>query len=149
MMNVARHILEGSDADERLMALTVNGAAAHPAKVDELYSRIDSAKRRIDEKIPPITASNGGDHNTPAGVELVLNGANNRDEPSSSLFALPKRKISVAEQGRLDTVTRLRSWLQEVEREASATVDLSDQNIIRQAVNRVQVTCYLIPKRSE
>lgn len=49
------------------------------------------------------------------------------------------RRMSLGEQARLDTVTRLRSWLQEVERDASITVDLVDQQIVRQLINKVQV----------
>uniref|UniRef100_A0A915DTQ2 Dystrophin n=1 Tax=Ditylenchus dipsaci TaxID=166011 RepID=A0A915DTQ2_9BILA len=47
-------------------------------------------------------------------------------------------KMSVGEQGRLDTVTRLRSTLQEIERDISITVDLADPNIVRQAISKAQ-----------
>lgn len=52
------------------------------------------------------------------------------------------RRMSLGEQARLDTVTRLRSWLQEVERDASITVDLVDQQIVRQLINKVQALTY-------
>ncbi|KAI1731516.1 calponin homology (CH) domain-containing protein [Ditylenchus destructor] len=50
----------------------------------------------------------------------------------------PKRRMSVSEQARLDTVTRLRSLLQEIERDIGITVDLADQNVIRQAMSKAQ-----------
>lgn len=52
--------------------------------------------------------------------------------------------MNVEEQVRLDTVTRLRSWIQETERDVAITVDIADQNIVRQALNKIQVSSILI-----
>lgn len=49
------------------------------------------------------------------------------------------RRMSVDEQARLDTVTRFSSWLEELQREAAFSVDVSDQHIVRQAMNKAQV----------
>lgn len=49
------------------------------------------------------------------------------------------RRMSVGEQARLDTVTRFGSWLEELQREAAFSVDVSDQHIVRQAMNKAQV----------
>lgn len=54
------------------------------------------------------------------------------------------RRISVDEQARLDTVTRFGSWLEELQREVAFSVDLSDQHIIRQAMNKAQVFAFFL-----
>ena len=65
-------------------------------------------------------------------------GAGGQDEEMAMNSNRPRRRMSLGEQARLDTVTRLRSWLQELERDASATVDLSDQHLVRQALGKMQ-----------
>lgn len=51
--------------------------------------------------------------------------------------SLPRRANS-EEQARLETVVRLKAWLQEVERDAATNVDLADQQKIRQTASKVQ-----------
>ncbi|KAI6226090.1 Discontinuous actin hexagon [Aphelenchoides besseyi] len=58
----------------------------------------------------------------------------NEDDPNRPL----QRRANSEEQTRLETVVRLRARLQEVERDAAATVDLADQTQIRQTTGKVQ-----------
>ncbi|KAL7074907.1 hypothetical protein ACQ4LE_005861, partial [Meloidogyne hapla] len=81
------------------------------------------------------TQSDGSEENGDDRNDLIpINPEDDKEENKK----YPRRKMSLADQSRLDTVTRLRSWLQEVERDVAASVDLSDQNLIRQMLGKIQ-----------
>uniref|UniRef100_A0A183C715 Calponin-homology (CH) domain-containing protein n=1 Tax=Globodera pallida TaxID=36090 RepID=A0A183C715_GLOPA len=135
-----------------LRVLTSEDSSATEEEIEQLYEQMDSTRQKLakyQKKSPKMGVGDGAEH-VPM-IEygtLSTEGEEEGDEVEEEQrqngagiahsTRPPRRKMSLGEQTRLDTVTRLRSWLQEVERDVSATVDLSDQHLIRQTLGKMQ-----------
>uniref|UniRef100_A0A914HK11 Dystrophin n=1 Tax=Globodera rostochiensis TaxID=31243 RepID=A0A914HK11_GLORO len=135
-----------------LRVLTSEDSSATEEEIEQLYEQMDSTRQKLakcQKKTPKMGLGDGAEH-VPM-IEygtLSTEGEEEGDEAAEEQrqngagiahsTRPPRRKMSLGEQTRLDTVTRLRSWLQEVERDVSATVDLSDQHLIRQTLGKMQ-----------
>ncbi|KAI3422321.1 hypothetical protein GPALN_012844 [Globodera pallida] len=135
-----------------LRVLTSEDSSATEEEIEQLYEQMDSTRQKLakyQKKSPKMGVGDGAEH-VPM-IEygtLSTEGEEEGDEAEEEQrqngagiahsTRPPRRKMSLGEQTRLDTVTRLRSWLQEVERDVSATVDLSDQHLIRQTLGKMQ-----------
>lgn len=92
------HLLEGADEQQH----KTPNRAGMTEDVDDLYSKIESAKQRLDEI-----------HTAPDVHEAGPNGVTSLSASDAGEERRPPlhRKMSLAEQGRLDTVTRFVSHL--------------------------------------
>ncbi|KAL3082936.1 hypothetical protein niasHS_010738 [Heterodera schachtii] len=146
-------------AMERLLelrVLTSEDSSATEEEIEQLYEQMDNTKQKLTkqhQKVPKMNGENGEElrptkfeygtlssEGELEGSRMSADEAEQRQDIAGIAHSArpPRRKMSLGEQTRLDTVTRLRSWLQEVERDVSATVDLSDQLLIRQTLGKVQ-----------
>lgn len=123
-------------------------------EIEEIYSQMTITKQNLIEKQQheQKNIENSSQILTEYGTlsssitEIDKNDNNNKDKNKALNTNLEREnnkkrpKMNVEEQARLDTVTRFRSWLQETERDVAITVDIADQNIVRQALNKIHVS---------